>query len=319
MVEYQRELADRHDSLFSIVLFDLDRTPRKGRHAERMLLDALRSRLRATDAIGRVDSKLIGVLLPYTSRSGADVIVRDLVRNAGDAVNMEMISVCTFPDDWSRSEDRRCSIPDTVRGLVFKDRPPWKQTLDVSGAAVAILLLSPIMLLAALAVRLSSPGPILYTQKRAGLGGRPFGFYKFRTMSVDADARKPQLMGLNERKGPVFKIRNDPRITPVGRILRRWSIDELPQLFNVVRGHMSLVGPRPLPVAEVARHSRWHRRRLDVVPGITGLWQVEARDDPDYDNWVRLDVAYLRRRCLLLDLMILVRTIPAVLSGRGAS
>jgi lipopolysaccharide/colanic/teichoic acid biosynthesis glycosyltransferase len=319
LVEYQRELADRHDSVFSIITFDLKLAPSRNRTAEPRLLDVLHSRLRATDAIGRIDHRFIAVLLPHTSHVGAEVVVRDLVLNSTDAVRRDMASVSTFPDDWTDAGEDWRPPSDPVRKLIYKDRPLWKRGLDTLGALFALVLLSPIMLLTALAVRATSRGPVLYRQKRAGLGGMPFDFYKFRTMSEDADARKLALMCRNERKGPVFKIKDDPRITPVGRILRRWSIDELPQLFNVFTGDMSLVGPRPIPMAEVERHSRWHRRRLDAMPGITGLWQVEARDDPDYDNWVRLDVAYLRRRCLLLDLRILLRTIPAVVSGRGAS
>lgn len=210
--------------------------------------------------------------------------------------------------------------------LIFRSVPeaPWqgffKQIIDFVGAAVLLAVLALPMLVIALAIRISSPGPVLFRQKRAGLNGRPFTMLKFRSMVTDAEQRKVELEAINEMTGPVFKVTNDPRVTPVGRVLRRWSLDELPQLINVLRGEMSLVGPRPLPVDEVERFDDpCHRRRLSVKPGLTCLWQVSGRSNVrDFKEWVRLDLEYIDNWSLWLDLKILWRTIPAVLSGAGA-
>jgi len=200
---------------------------------------------------------------------------------------------------------------------------PWhlfvKQVFDYLLAAIGLVLLSPLFALVALAVRLTSAGPVLYRQPRAGLNGRPFVMYKFRSMRFDADQHQTELAACNEMRGPVFKVTNDPRVTPLGRVLRRFSLDELPQLWNVLRGEMSIVGPRPLPVEEVKRFADdAHRRRLSVKPGLTCLWQISGRNDiADFEDWVRLDLAYIDQWSLWLDLKILVATIPVALLGRG--
>lgn len=195
-----------------------------------------------------------------------------------------------------------------------------KGVIDFVGSLAMIVALSPVMLAAALAVRLSSPGPVLFRQQRAGLNGRPFTMLKFRSMVTNAEQLKQELAALNEMSGPVFKVSKDPRVTPVGRFLRKWSVDELPQLFNVLRGEMSLVGPRPLPVDEVERFDDLaHRRRLSVKPGLTCLWQVSGRNNvSDFREWVRLDLEYIDNWSIWLDLKILLRTIPAVFTGAGA-
>lgn len=193
-----------------------------------------------------------------------------------------------------------------------------KHVLDPVFATVLIALLWPLMLLTALAIRISMGRPVLFVQERAGLNGRPFRMLKFRTMGVDAEQRKPALAKENEMCGPVFKLRGDPRVTRLGRFLRRSSLDELPQLFNVLAGSMSLVGPRPLPLREQAEILGWHRRRLSVKPGLTCLWQVSGRNDLDFEDWMLLDLKYIDEWSLTLDLWILLKTLPAVLLGRGA-
>jgi exopolysaccharide biosynthesis polyprenyl glycosylphosphotransferase len=193
-----------------------------------------------------------------------------------------------------------------------------KRTFDVAVSSVLLLVLSPLLILCALAVRFTSRGPILYQSWRPGIGGVPFPCLKFRTMYHDADRRQAELEERNEASGALFKIRHDPRITRVGRILRRFSIDELPQLINVLRGQMSLVGPRPLPKRDFDRLEEWHKKRYLVLPGITGLWQVSGRSDLDFDDLVRLDFLYLERWSVFLDLTILVKTVPAVFTRRGA-
>lgn len=194
-----------------------------------------------------------------------------------------------------------------------------KRTLDVIGAAVGLVLLSPLFLLCALAVKLTSRGSVLFVQTRCGLGGAPFKFYKFRTMVEDAEDRKAELAHLNEMRGPVFKIRRDPRTTRVGTLLRKLSLDELPQLWNVLRGDMSLVGPRPPTPDEVVQYSKRQVQRLSVLPGLTGLWQVSGRSDiPDFDKWIDLDLEYAKRWSLGMDLRILLKTVIVVLLAKGA-
>lgn len=209
---------------------------------------------------------------------------------------------------------------------LFELRPPvfegldyvLKRTFDVVGALILLVLLSPVLLAIALAVRVSSRGPVLYHSVRPGVGGETFACLKFRTMRNDADQLQADLESINEASGPLFKIRRDPRMTRVGSLLRRYSLDELPQLCNVIGGTMSLVGPRPLPERDFERLQDWHKKRYLVLPGITGLWQVSGRSDLDFDDLVRLDFLYLERWSVGLDLSILLKTVPAVLRRRGA-
>jgi exopolysaccharide biosynthesis polyprenyl glycosylphosphotransferase len=193
-----------------------------------------------------------------------------------------------------------------------------KRVFDLVVASAVILLLSPLLLAIVIAVRLSSRGPVLYRSVRPGIGGQPFACFKFRTMYNDADQRQADLEPLNEASGALFKIRDDPRLTRVGKRLRRFSLDELPQLFNVLRGQMSLVGPRPLPQRDFERLEDWHMKRYLVLPGMTGLWQVSGRSELDFDDLVRLDFLYLERWSVFLDLTILVKTLPALATRRGA-
>ena len=193
-----------------------------------------------------------------------------------------------------------------------------KRAIDIIGALVALLLGWWIMLILTIAIKLDSEGPVFYKAQRIGRKGRPFTCYKFRTMCVQADRMKDSLKHKNERDGVLFKITNDPRVTRVGRFLRKYSLDELPQLYNVLRGDMSLVGPRPPIAAEVEQYDISHLRRLDVLPGMTGLWQVEARQDPSFDSYISLDTAYVENWSLWLDMKILVRTVGVVFSGTGS-
>ncbi len=206
------------------------------------------------------------------------------------------------------------STPDLSWSLLIKD------VIDRVGAFVGLIVASPLFLFAALSVRLSSEGPILFKQLRSGKHGRPFTMYKFRTMYTDAEMRKEELQRMNVMSGPVFKLDDDPRVTPIGRWLRRTSVDELPQLVNVLLGQMSLVGPRPLPIYETERFEDMaHRRRLSMKPGLTCLWQISGRNIvTDFRDWVKLDLEYIDNWSLWLDIKILLRTIPVVLTGFGA-
>ena len=209
---------------------------------------------------------------------------------------------------------------------LFELKPPvfegfdylLKRSFDCVVSAGLLIALSPLMLVLAVAVGVSSRGGVLYKSVRPGIGGEPFACLKFRTMYSDADQRQSDLESLNEASGALFKIRHDPRMTPVGRFLRRYSLDELPQLLNVLAGQMSLVGPRPLPMRDYERLEDWHKKRYLVLPGITGLWQVSGRSELDFDDLVRLDFLYLERWSVGLDLSILAKTLPAVLTRHGA-
>ena len=194
-----------------------------------------------------------------------------------------------------------------------------KRAIDLVGSIVGLLLLSPIFLLVAIAIKLTSRGPALFVQERCGLGGRVFRFYKFRTMVADAELRKAELEHLNEMSGPVFKIHRDPRITRLGAMLRKSSLDELPQLWNVLKGDMSLVGPRPPTPDEVETYNAHQAQRLAVIPGITGLWQVSGRSTiAEFDRWLQLDLDYARRWSVWLDVRIMLKTIVVVILARGA-
>ena len=196
--------------------------------------------------------------------------------------------------------------------------PRWKRAMDLLVAGSMLLCPGPLLLAVYLIIKMTDPGPAFFVQQRMGRGGIPFGMYKFRSMVMNADALKAELLSQNERVGPAFKMTNDPRITPIGRFIRKWSIDELPQLFNVLRGEMSLVGPRPLPLEEDQQMAQWHNMRRQANPGLTCYWQISDRDSLSFDEWVRLDIKYLRERSFLIDVKILLMTVPAVLSQRGA-
>jgi exopolysaccharide biosynthesis polyprenyl glycosylphosphotransferase len=210
--------------------------------------------------------------------------------------------------------------------LVYRTTPDlsWalivKNVTDCTIAAAGLIVLAPLLVIIALAVRATSPGPVIFWQRRAGIHGKPFTMLKFRTMFVNAENHRSGLLGQNEMRGPVFKIEKDPRLTPVGRWLRRASLDELPQLVNVFLGEMSLVGPRPLPLYEVEKFTKAaYRRRLSMKPGLTCLWQIRGRNNvTSFDEWVRMDLEYIDHWSLSLDLLILLRTIPAVVAGAGA-
>ena len=209
---------------------------------------------------------------------------------------------------------------------LFELRPPvltgwdWavKRVFDIVVSALVALLFLPLWLLIALAIKLDSRGPVVYVDRRVGVGEREFSMLKFRTMVAEAAALQPRLEDANEAEGALFKIRDDPRVTRVGRVLRRLSLDEIPQIVNVLKGEMSLVGPRPLPLRDYELLEQWHRRRYAVLPGMTGLWQISGRSGLTFDDLVRLDFTYLENWSIWLDITIIAKTIPAVLARRGA-
>jgi len=250
------------------------------------------------------------------------------IENVIKACELEGVEVWLLADFFA-TQISRTSFDDFFGRplMIFRTTPgtSWpglvKQAMDFFGALVLLILVASWLFpLIALCIKISSPGPVFFRQQRSGLNGAPFTLLKFRTMVTNAEQFKHELEAMNEMRGPVFKVTNDPRITGIGKFLRKWSLDELPQLWNVLRGEMSLVGPRPLPVDEVKQFNDFaHRRRLSVKPGLTCLWQVSGRNKiSDFKDWVRLDLEYIDHWSLWLDVKILLRTIPAVFMASGA-
>jgi lipopolysaccharide/colanic/teichoic acid biosynthesis glycosyltransferase len=328
-LERERARSDRTGAELSVATFNAT-NPDTERLTLTWLVKVLHSRLRNTDEIGWLSSHEVCAMLIATPPAGAWKVIEEVLAQLPDDVPRPNCVVYTYPNTqpgWHErlaEAVRRPSEPAQQRQTVSLDRlfvrslPAWKRTLDILGALMGLLVLSPILVLVALAVKFTSPGPVLFRQVRSGRGGRPFVIYKFRTMVVDAEARKAALLAMNERDGPAFKIKCDPRITPIGRLLRCTSLDELPQLWNILVGDMTLVGPRPLPCAEADACAGWQRRRLDVTPGLTCIWQVRGRGGVAFADWMRMDLEYIRKRSLWHDLKLLLWTIPAVLLRRGA-
>jgi lipopolysaccharide/colanic/teichoic acid biosynthesis glycosyltransferase len=325
----------------------LIRLPRKaGAEDVQFLSRVLEGRLRMTDTPGQLDDGRIGVLLPDTSTEGAWKVAADISEVYPPGPDRPECEVLTYPPRRRRNgpqngvDDSDVDASDVDGGLdevgveaagaepggdepeaseffFIKPIPPWKRGIDVAGAVAGLTIGAPVMLLAAAAIKLTSPGPALFVQEREGCGGRRFNIYKLRTMCLDAEDRKEQLLELSQQDGPAFKMRRDPRTTPLGRFLRWTSIDELPQFWNVLRGDMSLVGPRPLPTLESLACEGWQRRRLDVRPGMTCTWQVAGRGRVRFDDWVRMDLRYAARHSLWHDLKLVFITLPSLLFQRG--
>jgi exopolysaccharide biosynthesis polyprenyl glycosylphosphotransferase len=283
-----------------------------------MLMDGLRD-FRSLEQLERHFDAIDEVLITDPDFPQSEAV--ELV----DRCHRQGVRVRVAPSTMEILMDRVEFVPGQALPL-FELKPPVfdgidfavKRIFDIVGAAVLTLVLAPVMAAIAVAIKLSSRGPVLYRSIRPGIGGRPFACMKFRTMVIGAERLQDDLEQQNEVGGAIFKMRSDPRVTPVGRFLRRWSLDELPQLFNVLRGEMSLVGPRPLPQRDYDRLEDWHRKRYLVLPGMTGLWQVSGRAELDFDELVRLDFLYLERWSVFLDLTIMLKTVPAVVRARGA-
>lgn len=279
------------------------------------------------------DPRVLGTIedLPRVARAQfADEVIitipfmRQLVRQVIVQARLYNLDVRIVPDLYGNSG--RGAVLEQMGGLpvmsLYREPIPMqgrlvKRAMDIVGSVLAIIVLAPLTAAVSLSIKLDSPGPVFYRAPRVGKKGRRFRCYKFRTMVANADALKDNLRRLNERQGPTFKITDDPRTTRVGRFLRRYSLDELPQLWNVLQGDMSLVGPRPHPVDDCSRYDLEHLRRLDVTPGITGLWQVEARHDPSFARNVTLDLEYIENWSLGMDLKILFQTVGVVIAGAG--
>jgi lipopolysaccharide/colanic/teichoic acid biosynthesis glycosyltransferase len=340
----ERVRADRAGSSLSVVAFAANDGLTLVHFA-----NVLQQRLRGTDLAGWLADRQLCAVLPDTPADGAWKVVDDICRSLPDNIAAPDCTVYSYPSGQGDGVegDQQAALPlsDSISGpgeeiaaapeegilspppgrptraleaLLVRPLPLWKRSLDVLGAAVGLMLFAPLLAIIAVAIKVTSPGPVLFRQRRTGRGGRPFTIFKFRTMSVDAEQRKAALRSQNEQDGPAFKIKRDPRVTRLGRILRTTSLDELPQLWNVLRGDMSLVGPRPLPCDESQACSRWQRQRLDVTPGLTCIWQVRGRGRVTFAEWVRMDLRYIRSHSFMLDLLLLMLTLPAVLLRRGA-
>jgi lipopolysaccharide/colanic/teichoic acid biosynthesis glycosyltransferase len=330
----ERMRVDRNGSVLSLLLVRLP-GHKSGPADVGLLGRVLEGRLRTTDTPGLLRDGRIGVLLPDTSPEGAWKVAADVSEVYPPGPDRPECEVLVYPPH--RRTEHRTDVPEgseeaaeapaaapadnadraTSEFFFAKPMPRWKRALDLAGASIGLVASAPIMLTAAAAIKLTSPGPAFFVQQREGLGGRRFNIWKLRTMRHGADAEKHLLRAQSQQDGPAFKMRQDPRTTRLGRFLRWSSIDEMPQFWNVLRGEMSLVGPRPLPVEESQACEGWQRRRLDVTPGITCTWQVYGRGVVRFDEWVRMDMQYLVRRSAAYDMKLMVLTPPALVLQRG--
>ena len=330
----EKRRADRSRAPLSLVVmrfadgrFDAD--------DHRDIITDLSLSTRETDVVGCLGDGVVAFLLPYSGGEAAETFSKLIVSRTGTPAENVQSATYTDPGFDTLLEDSLAIETSQVSAASLPRRSVssrgLKRAIDVFGSTALLILASPLMLVTAIAVKLTSPGPIIFRQMRIGRGGKPFPFYKFRSMRCDNDdavhreyvksliqGRHDEINEGDEDK-PVYKLQSDPRITSVGRIIRRTSIDELPQLFNVLKGEMSLVGPRPPIQYEIEDYQSWHMRRLqEVRPGITGLWQVEGRSKTTFDEMVRLDLRYIRNWSLWLDIKILFKTVVVVLRCDGA-
>ncbi|MCC9608051.1 sugar transferase [Blastopirellula sp. JC732] len=274
----------------------------------------LDARLRIYDHVGLLEDRSLLILLPETDNASAATMATELRDRIGDPAWLGIAEIANAIDEGAESQEMpKDSQQVSMVSISARPLSRWKRIEDVCGALVLLALFSPIMIIAAIAVRLTSGSPVIFRQQRTGRGGKPFTMYKFRTMRNDAEARKAELMALNERDGPAFKLKRDPRVTPLGNFLRSSCIDEMPQLFNVLRGDMSLVGPRPLPCDEQAASAPWHQSRLDVTPGITCIWQAHPDRNVTFDEWMRMDIRYARQTSFFFDVRIMLATVGSIL------
>ena len=321
IIERERARSDRTAAGFSLLVIRASHGPH-GKATLTRVASYLSSRLRLTDELGWLDDYQLCAVLSTTLPNGAWTVAESIQSDCLEGRTVEF-KVYYYPSDDhfqpeanSKPDHRAISqtLPaEPMEPLLAQPMRAWKRLVDIVGAVAAGILLSPALILAAVAVRLTSPGPVLFGQLRSGRGGAPFMMYKFRSMVVDAEERKKDLLSQNEQDGPAFKIRSDPRVTWIGRFLRTTSVDELPQLWNVLKGEMSLVGPRPLPCDETANCQGWHRQRVSVKPGMTCIWQLHGRSTVAFDEWMRMDISYIRQISLVGDVKLLAGTVPVMI------
>jgi lipopolysaccharide/colanic/teichoic acid biosynthesis glycosyltransferase len=324
-VARERMRTDRNGSPFAILMIELAANRSTASDVE-FLGRVLSERLRITDTAGILALRSIGVLLPDTSKSGAWKVASDVCAVYPLGHDRPDCEVFTYPEqvdggfnDSSAIHQRPASeaAVQKLKELFVSCTPTSKRLIDIVGASIGLLAAMPLFVLIAAAIKATSRGPALYSQEREGIGGRRFRIYKFRTMRLNAEQLQSSLRAYSEQDGPAFKMSRDPRTTWLGRWLRRTSLDELPQLWNVLKGEMSLVGPRPLPTGESLQCAAWQRRRLSVAPGMTCIWQIWGRNTVPFDEWMRMDLRYIRRRSLGYDLRLLMKTPPALILKQG--
>ncbi|MFQ5738694.1 MAG: sugar transferase [Acidobacteriota bacterium] len=351
VLQLERQRAERSGNPLSLVLFDLEGVNGVQQRSRTTLRELLQERTRSTDTVGWLDRHRLGAVLPYTPYRGALNLAQDVCAQCGLEIPFRVL---TYPSDppggtgpSSRQDQTRLSsepTPETPRTSASADEvkrgnprdpvdarnrdewpfwplhpiPFWKRWIDIAGSLVGLILLSPILALIASAIKVTSPGPVFYEQDRIGYGGKPFRLIKFRTMHAAADQNQHRryVRELISSGGSLAKLdgKDDPRIFPLGGFLRSSCLDELPQLFNVLRGEMSLVGPRPCLPYEAELFRLWHQRRFDSVPGMTGLWQINGKNATTFAEMIRLDIRYEKNRSFWVDLHILAKTLPAILT-----
>lgn len=337
ILKVERARADREGPSFSLILFEINEIYTDKYVKE--FIDLLKERIRLVDFIGWFDSGVIGVILFSTNISGAKKFLIDVETKTRTI--LPEFSIFSYPDHWINKKDdspegpgrepeprleitcetksaKRNQCLGRVKDFFATPIPFWKRMLDIIGSTFGIIVLSPVFLLTALYIKLISPGPVFFTQKRVGHKGELFTFFKFRTMKVDNDVsgHKNYFKNLIGSDNPMKKLdtqNKDSRVIPGGEILRKSCIDELPQLFNVLLGDMSLIGPRPCIQYEAAEYSVWHHQRFNILPGMTGLWQVSGKNSLSFKQMIRLDIVYGEKMSLLMDIKILLMTVPTVL------
>jgi len=332
----EKRRADRSKSPLSVILLSLQNGALSDPRLTQELLKSIHENTREIDIKGWVDHDSIGLILPDTDEGGARHC-GEKIANGNRDIKLSIVTG-TYPDrlveqllanEQGNPDFFPLNLDESIK--IRRFQIALKRVMDVAGSLVTLILFSPLMFLTAVAIKMTSPGPVIFKQFRFGKRGIQFAFYKFRSMQSNVDDQIHREYVTNLIKGdlekinqgddgaPLYKMKSDPRITPVGRIIRKTSIDELPQLLNVLRGEMSLVGPRPPIPYEVEKYEPWHLRRiLEVKPGITGLWQVDGRSTTSFDHMVRLDLRYVQNWSLWLDVKILLKTVKVVLSPKGA-
>ncbi len=336
-LQLEKRRTDRSKAPLSLIVFYTGAADGQRIHHLKQLAELLQRSKRETDILGYLGEHRLALLLPDTNGVGVETLIRNLRGRAGDLEYST--SSGTYPDQVFDGLLAPQTAPTEVFPLLIEDGPNTssasaflKRAVDLAGATALIVLLSPLMAVTALAIAMTSRGPVIFRQVRLGRRGAPFVFYKFRSMITNADDHihreyvqnlingRHQEFNQGDVEDPLYKLKADPRVTRVGALIRVTSIDELPQLFNVLIGDMSLVGPRPPLLYEAEKYQSWHLRRvLEIRPGITGLWQVEGRSKTSFDDMVRLDLRYIRNCSMLLDIKILLKTVAVVLRRDGAT
>jgi lipopolysaccharide/colanic/teichoic acid biosynthesis glycosyltransferase len=320
----ERARADRSNTSLALLVIALPVDRRTSRDFA-FLSKLLHQRLRMTDTAGRLPDGRIALLLPETDEAGAWKVASDICEHYPLGHDRPDCEVFLHPDERVPFDDESQQRPKELvdqratplQALFAHPTPMVKRATDIVGAIIGLIVVAPLMLVLAALIKLTSPGPVFYSQWREGHGGRLFRIHKFRTMCVDAHERQSELRAFSEQDGPAFKMRDDPRTTRIGQFLRRTSLDELPQLWNVLVGQMSLVGPRPLPIHESLKCLPWQRQRLAVRPGLTCIWQVKGRSTVSFVEWMRMDLQYVRRNSFVRDLHLILATGPSLVAAKG--